>query len=208
MHIIPYKEPFSHSYHVLLQKIRPLLGKGSVLLYPVDTCWGLSCLMSDAEAFHKIFHIKMRAPDKAVSIAVCDMAMAHRYAHILPEVESFMKKYLPGRISLIVKARTEQFPPHILLPEGKVSLRIPTDQFTRRLVQSLGEPIITTSANMAGEKEAYTWEDIELFLSKVDPKPDVVLKRAAIAKIPPSTIIDTTVTPWKVLRQGTFVWER
>ncbi|MFN7160252.1 MAG: L-threonylcarbamoyladenylate synthase [Candidatus Gracilibacteria bacterium] len=208
MEIIQIREPFGHSYHRILEEVRPELLKGGVLMYGTDTCWGLSTMISSKKGIEKIYNIKNRPETKAVSIAVSDLQMAHQYVHISQEVESFMKKYLPGRISLILPAKMEAFPTDFLIPDRKVSIRIPSDLFTRRLVASLKEPLTTTSANISGQKELYTWKEVEHFLENISEKPDLVLYKKRIPKCLPSTIINTTTTPWTVVRQGGFVLEK
>ena len=202
--------PLIHKFNRLkpqkkvLQDIRNTLLSGGVVMYPTDTCYALSCIVTDSDAVEKIYRIKQRPIDKHVSIACSDSVMLEKYAHIDSEVRSFLHRFAPERFTLLLPKRKAIWEKIDLLKDtDTVGVRIPKDLFTRKLIQSVGIPLVTTSANLSGHQELYTEHDVRNFLSAIDEMPEIIIV-GHLQKNPPSTIIDTMVQPWTVIRQGKF----
>lgn len=187
-----------------MSSIRNILLAGGILMYPTDTCYALSCIATDQGAVEKIYRIKKRPLGKHLSIAFSDLAMLESYASLTHEIRSFFKQHGPERVTLLVHQKTESAGClGKLTAADLLGARIPKDLFTRKLIQSVGLPLVTTSANISGGVEVYTSKDIYHFLSHVDELPDAVMF-ATLSKNSPSSVYDTNQQPWKMLRQGTF----
>lgn len=175
-----------------LQAIVNILKNGGVIVHPSDTCYGLAGRADLPAVRECIDHVKNRTPDKFYSIAVSDLAMAHQVCKLNNSMEHLIKKYLPGRITLILPG----------IEEGtNVGLRIPKSRFMRRMIQALGHPIITTSANMTSAPSPYTIEEAQASLQ--DPERIALWVDAGPSPIiAPSTVIDCTKGEPVIVRKG------
>ena len=128
------------------------LKAGKVVIFPTDTVYGLGCILSAPETIKKIFELKGRKPDKPFPLLVADLKTALRLAHFSESAKKMAEKFWPGPVTLILKSRR---PLSLLASKnGTVGLRIPDHPFLRTALKKVGQPIIGTSANRAGERPA------------------------------------------------------
>ncbi|HEX9081886.1 MAG TPA: L-threonylcarbamoyladenylate synthase [Holophagaceae bacterium] len=141
-----------------LERIADLLRQDGVIAYPTDTLFGLGCLASRKKAVDRILQIKGRDPKKPMSILCADMEMLCRYTrHLDTPTFRLLKQMLPGPYTVLLPASREV--PRYLQNKQVVGLRIPDHPFCLALTKLLGEPIITTSANLSGQPTLNTaWE--------------------------------------------------
>jgi len=178
----------------IIGKIIEKLRKGAVIIYPTETCYGLGCSIKAKKAIERIYKIKKRNKNKALSVIVSSEGIIGRYAKIGVKEKLLMKKFMPGPLTIV--AEKKENVPEILSKEG-IAFRIPGNKTALKLCRQLNEPIITTSANLEGEKEIYSaGEAIKKFSGKVD----IIVDAGVIPKRKPSTIYDAKAG--KVLREG------
>ena len=128
-----------------------VLRSGGLILYPTDTVWGIGCDATNAEAVAKIYALK-RSENKTSMIVLCrDADMIVRYVNKAPgiafEVMELSDKpltaILPGAVGVAKN----------LIPESQtLGVRIPQHEFCQALLRKFGKPIVSTSANISGEK--------------------------------------------------------
>ena len=141
-----------------LERIAEILQQDGVIAYPTDTLFGLGCLASRKKAVDRILQIKGRDPKKPMSILCADMEMLCRYTrHLDTPTFRLLKQMLPGPYTALLPA--SRAVPRYLQNKQVVGLRIPDHPFCLALTKLLGEPIITTSANLSGQPTLNTaWE--------------------------------------------------
>jgi tRNA threonylcarbamoyl adenosine modification protein (Sua5/YciO/YrdC/YwlC family) len=147
-----------------MERIAELLQKDGVIAYPTDTLFGLGCLASHKKAVDRIREIKQRDAKKPMSLLCADMEMLCRFTrHLDTPTFRILKQMFPGPYTALLPASREV--PHYLESKSKkisvVGLRIPNHTFCLELCKRLGEPIITTSANLSGEPTLNTAWEIE-----------------------------------------------
>ncbi len=147
-----------------LERIAELLRKDGVIAYPTDTLFGLGCLASRKKAVDRIREIKRRDAKKPMSLLCADMEMLCKYTrHLDTPTFRVLKQMFPGPYTALLPASREV--PNHLASKGKlhavVGLRIPDHAFCLELTKLLGEPIITTSANLSGDPTLNTAWEIE-----------------------------------------------
>ena len=127
------------------------LRSGDIILYPTDTIWGIGCDATNSKAVRKIFQLKKRAEKKSMIILVNDEPMIRKY------VSNPSEKILDF-ISSAKKPTTAIFKNAINLPsnlineDGSIAIRIVKDAFCVELILQLQKPLVSTSANISGEK--------------------------------------------------------
>lgn len=174
------------------------LRKGEIVLHPTETCYGLAVDPKNEEALEALYELKKMEREKPLSIMVSSINMADRYGLFSDYAKSIIDKFWPGPISIMVMKRRMSLPEFFNPGEKFVSIRYSTDPFSTRMVELLGSPIVTTSANLAGKPPCYSVPD---FKKQVGVRRYTTLGFVAdegkIEENPPSSIVkiigDTTV---------------
>ena len=183
----------------VLHEAISLLWKGRLVAFPTETFYGLGAHALDAEAVERVFAAKARPPDKPLIVLVESPSMAERLAHeISPRAQELMKRYWPGPLTLVLPA-AEDLPPGLTAGTGTVSLRMPGHPLALALVRAAGIPITAPSANLSGAAPPTTAEEV---LAGLDGRIDLVLDGGPTAGGLPSTILDMTAEPPRVVRPG------
>lgn len=181
------------------EKIVKKLNEGRVGIFPTDTAYGMGCRMNDIDAVKRVFVLRKRPDEKALIVLVSSIEMAERYVEIPKNVrEGLVDKYWPGGLSIILKCRLDMVPGIVRANGETLAVRFPDKKDLVEIIEKVGVPIVAPSANYSGEKTPFSLFDVDLDLcSKVD---FVASGMCTIKGV--STIIDTTVAPWKIVRQG------
>lgn len=135
------------------------LRSGGVILYPTDTVWGIGCDATNAEAVAKVYRIKRRDDSKAMICLVDSEARMSRYARDVPDV-AWNVVELATRPTTVVVEHGVNLAPNLLADDGSVALRVTREEFSRQLCYRFQKPIVSTSANISGQKAAQNYRDI------------------------------------------------
>lgn len=180
-------------YEVIMQAVRALR-EGKVIAVPTDTVYGLAADATNNAAVQRLFQIKKREEGKPVPVFVDTIERAKQIAFIEErKLEEMLKKYWPGAFTAILYAR--EVVSSLACGRGglTVGVRIPDHQFLRDLIRAFGKPITGTSANISGEKPATNAKEIK--------NVDIIIDGGVCAGAP-STVVDFTVVPPKVIRHA------
>lgn len=189
-----------------LDKAIQLLKKGGVVIFPTETAYGVGCRMNDKRAARRLRRLRGREGGKPFLVLVSGTEMAKKYLQDLPaEVEELMKKFWPGPLTVVYFCRKDLVPSEVRAGGETLGVRVSDYQVTLDLVKRMGVPILAPSANFAGEKPAFKLEEINPELIK---KVDFVLKLPCGGYKKPSTVIDCTRKPWRILREGVVKVDR
>lgn len=140
-----------------------ILRKGGIILYPTDTIWGIGCDATNSEAVDKIYRIKNREEEKSLIILVSNESSLKEITRMNPIKSTTTKP------TTIIYPRAYGIANNILAKDRSVGIRIPQDNFCKKLIQNFGKPITSTSANMSGEKNPKKFSDITKdILDKID----------------------------------------
>ncbi|MBD3305133.1 threonylcarbamoyl-AMP synthase [candidate division KSB3 bacterium] len=175
--------------------------QGKIVVCATDTGYLLGVDGLNTTAIQQIYQIKARDLHKPMHLVVADVAMAKTLAYMDYTVERIFERFLPGPLTLILKKKA--IVPNLLVSGLEtVGLRIPQNDLLLRIVQAAGTPITATSANRSGRGTPYTVGDV---LAELGPKVesvDLILDQGKTLYEMPSTILDVTADPPKILREG------
>jgi L-threonylcarbamoyladenylate synthase len=178
------------------------LKAGELIIYPTDTVYGLGADALNVEAVHKVFEAKRRPPGQPLPVAVSGIRMAENLAEVGEDARRLMRAFWPGALTIVLPKR-RLVPDIVTGGEGSIALRAPNHQIPLRLIEESGFPLIATSANLHG------WPNPKSALeaqAQIGSKVGLVLD-AGPSSGKPSTVIDMTATPPKILRQGPITRE-
>ncbi len=180
----------------------PSLEKDSVFLHYTGKMFGIGCSAFSKKAIEKIDNLKQRKGDKSYIILLGDISWIKRYSLNLDSDElRIFRQFSPGNLTMIVRDEKNIFP-HIS-KNGKIGIRIPEDKFLRDFILNFGEPIISTSINISGEKPLTNLKKIK---SQYGNWFDAFIlpEKVSKAQISPSTIIEFTKEEIKCIREGSI----
>lgn len=184
-----------------VKKIVDFIKAGKTVILPSDTTYGLCASGFDVESIKKVISIKKRAKNKPLSVFVRDIDMAKNISFIDKEKEKILSEYLPGLFTFILTKKS--FVPDMLTAgSNTVGIRISKNVLIREIMKSIDYPIIATSANLSGESEIYSMNKIIEQIGESASKPDLVVDGGDLPQIKPSTVVDLTCDPPKILRAG------
>jgi len=177
-----------------------ILNQGGIVIFPTDTAFGIGCRMDNESAIQKLFRIRRRPQTQAASVLVSGIEMAEHY--LLPlksEVKELMQKYWPGGLTIIYPSKIALIP-ELVRAGNNLGVRMPDQQTALELISGTGVPILGPSANFHGEQTPYTFSDLNPKLIKLV---DFVLSGTCKTK-QASTVINCSLTPWHIIRQGSI----
>lgn len=130
-----------------------VLQAGGIILYPTDTVWGLGCDATQPEAVERIYALKQRKDSKALIVLVPDIAALQQYIGQLPPNIAALLAAVT-RPTTIVYSNVQGLAHNLKAPDGSVAIRLPQHDFCQALLRQYGKPIVSTSANLSGERPA------------------------------------------------------
>lgn len=181
------------------KKAVSILKRGGVVIFPTDTAFGVGVRIDDEKAVERLFRLRKRPKDKAVLVLVSSFRMIREYVEPFDlDVKALMKKHWPGGLTIVLKCKKNKVPSVVRAGGDTIGIRIPKNETTRNLVRKIGVPILAPSANFSGEKTPFKHGEINNEFRKVV---DYTMNGKCLLKTQ-STIIDVSVKPWKVIREG------
>lgn len=176
------------------RKVVERIRKGSILIYPTDTIYGIGCNAEDAFRVSMIAAAKGRGDGKSFSVIAPGKGWIWANAVLGEGSRKLTDSLLPGPYTLIVKAKRSA-PRAVVSKEGTIGVRIPRHGFSA-IVEEAGVPLVTTSVNLSGEEPVSRLEDVPTAVRKIT---DLAIDAGSIGGAP-SRIFDLSGKDVKVLR--------
>jgi len=142
-----------------------ILQEGGLILYPTDTVWGIGCDATNQEAVDKIYTLKNRPDTKAMICLVANDAMLERYVQQVPKV-AYDIIDLATKPTTIVYDNPIGIAKNLIAKDNTLAIRIASDKFCRYLINKFKKPIVSTSANFAGEPTPSNYSKISAEILK------------------------------------------
>jgi len=184
-----------------LRAAADVLRAGGAVAFPTETFYGLAAAALDPASVKRIFALKRRPDSRPLLVLVDSVAMAETVAHVADPARALMDRYWPGALTLVLPARTI-VPSDVTAGTGTLGVRISSHPVAHGLVRMLGEPVTAPSANPSGLEPPTTAAAVVAYFAG---GLDLVLDGGPTAGGAPSTVLDMTVEPPKIIRQGAVV---
>lgn len=141
------------------KEILEKIADGAVFIYPTDTIYGIGCNALNKKSVQKIRQLKERL-DSPLSVWVPSLDWIKKNCRTTKQSEEYLSQ-LPGPLTLILKLKNEKAIADNVVPNSKtIGVRLP-DHWFNHVVRGLNLPIITTSANKAGNPFMTSLEDLD-----------------------------------------------
>lgn len=177
------------------------LKRGGVIAFPTDTVYGIGAAMSQERGIRRIYELKKRSLTQPLIAFVSSIEdVAPLVEELSPLFYELAQTYWPGPLTLVLR-KSQSVPDFITSGLETLGIRVPDNPELLDLLSHLGEPLITTSANLSGENPALSHEEVTLSV-------DYTLEGGRVKHERPSTIITLAETPPRILRQGVLEIKR
>lgn len=199
--MIPYRsEP---EVSAALPLVVTHLARRGLIAYPTETVYGFGSVVA-APAVDRLCVLKGREPGKPFLVLVSNREMlAGIRLRLTDAAERFAAAFWPGPLTLVLPGGEGTLPDTLRGPEGGIAVRWTSHPGAARIIQTLGSPITSTSANRPGQPSLMAASDIaRAFAPAVADGSLVVLDAGTLPTSPPSTLIDCTGPAPRMLRHG------
>ena len=180
-----------------VDRIRGCLARGGLVVHPTDTVYGLAGDPFQAAAVDRVYAVKQRPRELAVSMAVANVEDVFRYGVRTPLAENFCRKNLPGPFTVVLRA-TPAAPPALVNRASLIGLRVPDHPIPRLLAKAYG-PVTTTSANRHGQPSPTSCDEAR---DQLGEAVDLYIDAGPAPLGTESSVVDLSGPRAKVLRQG------
>lgn len=172
---------------------------GGVVAVPTESFYGLAVNALNAKAIERLLKVKKRREDHPVLILIPTSDALSRYASRIPRVAlQLMQAFWPGGLTLVFEA-SPTLPPFLTGGSGKIGVRLSSHPVPTELARAAGVAITGTSANVTGEPPC---TDSQELLKAIGSEVDLILDGGKTAGGKGSTVLDVTVRPPVILREG------
>ncbi len=176
-----------------------VISSGGVIAYPTDTFYGLGADPANPLAVKRLFEIKDRQEDQPILLLLADAKDVIAWAaDITPHASVLMKRFWPGPLTLVFKAKAGVLR-ELTAGTGTIGLRVPGSELTRGLIRFLGHALTGTSANLSGRPSLRTARETA---EAIGDLADLILDGGETAGGKPSTVVDVSIDPPRVIREG------
>ncbi|MFN2353899.1 MAG: L-threonylcarbamoyladenylate synthase [Desulfopila sp.] len=188
--------PDNPQQRLIDQVVKELLN-GAVICYPTDTGYGIGCDMFNQKAIKSIFQIKKRPKHKPLTFMCSSLKNISHYAHVSNTAYRLLKKSLPGPYTFVLPG-TKLVPKIMSTKQKTVGIRVPDSTICTFLMDTLGNPIITTSVPYENDPPPTEAYQIEMLIGN---RVDIIIDGGP-AFPDPSSVIDLTADVPEILRRG------
>lgn len=174
------------------------LREGKIIAYPTETVYGLGCDATNKRAIKNIYKLKGIDSNKQFLVLVSSLAMAKKYVVFNKAANKLAKKYWPGALTIILPTTSLGKK----LFGSTLGVRVSSNPMAQAITKSIGTPLVSTSANMTGNKAAQSGAEVMEIFAEARFEPDLILDAGKLKKSKGSTIVDCTTEEKKIIRQG------
>lgn len=182
-----------------IERAAALLRAGKLVALPTETVYGLAADATREEAVQANYDAKGRPETKPLNVLVDGMNMVESVCRDIPaDAYKLAEAFWPGPLTMILWG-DGTLPPIVPAGGDTQGVRCPDHPAALAVIRALGRPLACPSANLSGQPSPKSADDV---LAQLGGKIDAVLDGGPCAVGVESTILDLTVTPYRILRQG------
>ena len=175
------------------------LSEGKLVALPTDTVYGIAVNASRQPAVHHLLEIKQRAADNPLPVLIADCEdMKNAVCDIPASTERLVGVFWPGPLTIILH-KSAAISDWVTAGQPTVGLRVPDHELTRGVLRQANFAVAVTSANLSGQPEAVSPRQV---LTTFGGLLDLLIDDGLCPGGLPSTVLDLTVSPPQILRDG------
>ncbi len=190
--------------HRALDEAVTTLRRGGIISCPTETFYGLGVRFDMPGSLERLYELKRRPKQKAMPLIIGRIGLLSMlvprdwFEHIPSFAKSLADRFWPGPLTLLLPAR-EGLSEFLTAGSGMIAVRIPGESFALDLARKADFPITATSANLSGMPPSVNAREVVRYF---DDRIDLLVDGGETAGGLPSTIVDATKAPIKIMREG------
>ena len=174
------------------------------MAFPTDTLYALGADGLSAKAVNRIFDMKKRPYDMGLPLLLAGVEVLETVAVDIPRVAwALARRFWPGPLTLVLR-KAPAIPASVTGGKESVAVRVPDHSVALNLIKKLGRPITGTSANISGDPNPVTAEQVRESLGGTC---DLILDGGLVPLGISSTIVDVSGPSPRLIRAGAIPWE-
>ena len=167
-----------------------IIREGGLVAFPTETVYGLAANCADKRAMARLCRVKNRPKGKPFTVHIAARSIIKKMrCRVTKSAKALMDRYWPGPLTLVLASESGE----------KIGFRMPDNKVALGLIGSSGVPVVAPSANLSGSKPPVSAREV---LKELDGKIDMVIDAGRTDVGVESTVVDMTLEPFKVLREG------
>lgn len=183
----------------LLNQACEIIRNGGVVIYPTDSGYAIGCQVGDKAALERICQIRRIDMDHDFTLMCKDVSELSTYAKVSNTAFRMLKNNTPGAYTFIFKA-TREVPRRLQNPKRKtIGIRIPDNIIAQELLETLGEPLMSSSLLLPGQ--TFAESDPESIRDSLEHAVDLIIHGGYLAESQ-TTVIDLSEDQAEVIRVG------
>lgn len=183
----------------LISQAAEVLRRGGLIIYPTDSAYALGCHIGDKMALDRIRAIRRLDKHHNFTLMCRDLSELATYARVDNKDFRLIKKHTPGPYTFILPA-TAEVPRRLMHPKRKtIGMRVPDTPIALALMEELGEPLMSSSLILPGDKEPLT--DPDDIRQTLEHQVELIID-GGFCGLEPTTVVDLTGSAPVVTRQG------
>ena len=182
-----------------IKEAAAIIRRGGVIAFPTRCLYGLGADAFNPDAVERMIQIKQRPDNKPILVLIDTRnRLKSLVTHIPPAADAIMEAFWPGRVTLVFETR-DMLAVQLTAQTGKIGVRLPGHPAASALVKHVKGPVTGTSANLSGRAGCHRAQDLE---RQIAGRLDLILDAGTLMGGVGSTVVDVTVDPPRVLREG------
>ena len=187
------------NFQEVIQAAAGAVISGGLVAVPTESFYALAVNALDRKAITRLLEIKKRREDHPILILIASAGDLSRYVSRIPPVAlELIKSFWPGGLTMVFAAGPN-IPVSLTGGSGKIGIRLSSHPVPTALANAAGVAITGTSANVTGEPP---FTDPAELATALGSQVDLILDAGRTAGGKGSTVLDVTVSPPVILREG------
>lgn len=189
----------THPQQRLVAEVVAVIRNGGLIAYPTDSSFAFGCHIGDKGAMDRIRRIRQTDKDHNFTLICKDLSEISLFAKVENWAYRLIKSLTPGPYTFILEA-TREVPKRLQNPRRRtIGLRVPDHAIVQAMLQSLGEPIMSSTLSLPGDDMPLT--DVYEIEERIGNNIDVIIDGGPTG-IEPTTVIDLSSGNIEILRKG------
>lgn len=155
----------SADFNAEINKCIEVLENGGLILYPTDTIWGIGCDATNEKAVEKVFKLKKRDDSKALICLVANDAMLEKHIEEVSDL-AYDIIDLSTKPTTIIFDKPRGVAKNLIAEDNTLAVRVASDKFCQYLIGKFKKPIVSTSANISGQRTPKSFQNIDSAILK------------------------------------------
>lgn len=187
--------PHGRQIRLIVERLR----QGAIIAYPTDSCYAFGCHIGDKDAVERIRRIRQVDKHHNMTLMCSDLSEIANYARVDNWQFRMLRNTTPGAFTFVLRA-TLQVPRRLQTGKRKtIGVRVPDNVIAHALLEELGEPILSCTAQLAGDELPFhDAQDIRDVLSN---QLDMIIDGGPCG-FEPTTVVDLSEGKAVLLRAG------